>query len=297
VHSRSPYHRPGVDPLRGSADLDRDAARVDRRGARAFANSHAELVELLSDLPREPLTERGDDPLARVEQDHARVAGVDSAELALQGVGGDRQLTRDLHTRRPAADDDERQPFGARCRVVAALGLLEGTIEALAKVDRIRERLETARDVLPLVVAEVGGLRAARDDQAVVVEPVATVEDELAALGVDTRDLGHQERGVGAAFKRRADRRRALAGGQRARRDLIEERLEEVVVHAVDDRHVDVGVAELERSGKPAEPGADDHDPAALAGSGFRRHEWTPSPASPRPGVRGGGRRPGARWP
>ena len=83
VHAGRPDDRPGVDPLGGSADLDRDAARVDRGGARALAHGHAELGELLADLARELLAERGDHALAGVEEDHPRVAGVDPPEVAL----------------------------------------------------------------------------------------------------------------------------------------------------------------------------------------------------------------------
>ena len=184
---------------RRAADLDRHAARVDRGRTCALANGHAELGELLSDLPREPLTERGDHALARVEQDHPRVAGVDPRNWRFIASAVIASCARDLDPRGAAADDHERQPFGARCRVVGALGLLEGAVEALAQVDGVGERLEPARDVLPLVVAEVGGLRAAGDDQAVVVEPLAAVEDDLAPLGVDVGHLGHQHRGVGAA--------------------------------------------------------------------------------------------------
>ena len=55
----------------------------------------------------------------------------------------------------------------------------------------------------------------------------------------------------------------AVARGQRAGRHLVEQRLEQVVVHPVDERHVDVGAAQLARGGEPAEAAADDHDPAA----------------------------------
>ena len=64
-------------------------------------------------------------------------------------------------------------------------------------------------DVLPLVLAEVGRLRAARDDQAVVADPLAAVEHDLPPLGVDVRHLGHQHVDVGCcALSAAADRRR-----------------------------------------------------------------------------------------
>ncbi len=173
------------------ADLDRHAALVDRGRARALAHDHPELGELPSDLPREPLAERSHQPVAGVEEDHPRAASVDPPEVWLYRVGGDGELTRDLDARRAAADDDERQQLGAFVRVIRALRRFEGAVEALSQVDGIRHGLQPVGDVPPLVVAEVGGLRAARHDQAVVVEAVATVEDDLPALGVHVGDLGH----------------------------------------------------------------------------------------------------------
>ena len=127
------------------------------------------------------------------------------------GARGDRELAGDLDTGGTPADDDERHPLGPRGRIVRALGLFEGAVEAVAQIDDVGERLQTARHLLPLVVAEVGGLPAAGDDQAVVIEAVAAVEDHLPSLGVDLGDLGHQDRGVVAVLEIGPDRGRAVA--------------------------------------------------------------------------------------
>ena len=74
------------------------------------------------------------------------------------------------------------------------LGLLEGRQDLIAQRDRVRERLERERRLLPLVVPEVGGVRAAGDDQAVVAELLAAVQRQLAPLGVDLGHLGHRPR-------------------------------------------------------------------------------------------------------
>ena len=55
-------------------------------------------------------------------------------------------------------------------RHAGSLGLLERAIDAVAQVEGVPERLQAARDLLPFVVAKVGRLSAAGDDQAVVVE-------------------------------------------------------------------------------------------------------------------------------
>ena len=97
--------------------------------------------------------------------------------------------------------------------------------------DRRRRRgLQAAGHLAPGVVAEVGGLCAAGDDQTVVVQALAAVEHELAALDVEAGGVRHQYGGVGAPAQRGADRGGALAGGEAAAGDLVEQRLEEVVL-------------------------------------------------------------------
>ena len=215
-----------------------------------------------SHLARELLTERANDPVAGLEQDHPRAGKIPAPVLPPQRASGYRELTCDLHARRAAAHDDERQPLGAFARIVRALRRLEGAVKAVSQLDRVRQRLQPAGDVLPLVASEVRGLRAACHDQPVVVEAVATVENDLAAAGVDVDGLGHEDGRVGATLERRTDRRSAVARRQATSRHLVEQRLEQVVVRAVDERHVDVGVPKLVRGSQTAEPTADDHDPA-----------------------------------
>ena len=184
------------------ADLDRHAACVDVGDHRVLAHRHAELAELLGRLRRGRLAERGDHALAGVEQDHPRRARVDPPEVALHRVAReDRELPGDLDAGRPAADDDERQPLVAGGGIGSALGLLEGAEDPVAEVDRVLERLQPARDLLPLVVAEVGRLAAAGDDQAVVVEPLAAVEHDLSPLDVDVGHRGHQRGRVRLALE------------------------------------------------------------------------------------------------
>ena len=133
-----------------------------------------------------------------------------------------------------------------RCRrtvVLGPLGLLEGRQDLIAQRDRVRERLERERRLLPLVVPEVRGVRAAGDDQAVVADLLAAVQRQLAPLGVDLGHLGHRHADVGLLAQHAADRGRAVAHRQHAGGELVEQRLEQVVVRAVDERDVDVGLA------------------------------------------------------
>jgi hypothetical protein len=55
-------------------------------------------------------------------------------------------------------------------------------------------------------------------------------------------------------------------GGAPVARHLVEQRLEQVVVRAVHQRHIYVGVAQLVRSRQTTEAAADDHHAAATDG-------------------------------
>ena len=165
----------------------------------------------LGHFARELHTERANDPVAGLEQDHPGAGKIPAAVLPPRRATGVRELTCDLHARRAAAHDDERQPLGAFARIVRALRRLESAEEAVSQLDRVRQRLQPAGDRLPLVASEVRGLHAACHDQRVVVEAVATIENDLAASGVDVGDLGHEDGRVGAALELRTDRRSAVA--------------------------------------------------------------------------------------
>ena len=66
-----------------------------------------------------------------------------------------------------------------------------------------------------------------------------------------------------------ADRRRHIARRQRRGRDLIEQRLEQMVVVAIEERDLRVRAGERARRMQTAESAADDHDAREAHGSGF----------------------------
>jgi len=59
----------------------------------------------------------------------------------------------------------------------------------------------------------------------------------------------------------RSNRGCDVSGRQAGSRNLIQERLEEMVIRTIDDRHVDLAIAEGARRSKAAETGAHDDDP------------------------------------
>ena len=68
-----------------------------------------------------------------------------------------------------------------------------------------------------------------------------------------------------------------FAGGQARRRHLVKERLEEVVVAAVDERHIDVLALELLDRFQPGEPSADDDDLRAVGRRPGHSVWWRPA--------------------
>ena len=155
---------------------------------------------------------------------------------------------------------EQRAP---RVGVGLALGLLEGEQDAAADLERVLEALETGRERLPVLVAEIGVARAGREHEVVVAE-AAVFQHELVRRDVDRHGLREQHAGVGLAAQDGADRVRDVGGREPGSRDLVEQRLEEMVVAAVDERHVHRRAAERLGGGEAAEAAADDHDVRAI---------------------------------
>ena len=83
---------------------------------------------------------------------------------------------------------------------------------------------------------------------------------ELARIQVDVAHLGHQDAHVVVALEDRPQRIGDFAGRQRAGRDLVGQRLEQVEIPAIDERDLHRCPAQPERGLKPAEAAADDDD-------------------------------------
>ena len=86
---------------------------------------------------------------------------------------------------------------------------------------------------------------------------------------IEPRHLGQHGAGVGLVFDDAAQRRCDHALRQDPGGDLIEQRLKQVMVGAVDDRDVDVGVGQRLGHAEPPETAADHQDLMTL---GHLRH-------------------------
>ena len=189
---------------------------------------------------------------AGLDQHDARLVGVDVAEVGRQRVA--RQFgdgAGEFDAGRAGADDDEGQQRGAPLRIGLALGALEGDEDAPPQRGGVLERLQARRERLPFVMAEIGVPRAGGEHQRVVGHGVAVIEQHALAAGVDAGHVGEQGRDLRPVAQEIADRPGDLRGRQRGGRDLIEQRLEQMVVAAVD-----------QGDARPARPSADAPSPA-----------------------------------
>ena len=127
-------------------------------------------------------------------------------------------------------------------------------------------------------MAEVGVPRPGGDGEHVVVERPALAVRQIVdlhgpRLEIEARHLAEHDVDVALPAQRLPERDGDLDRGERAGRDLVDERLEEKEVLPVDERHLDVGTAEPAGREQPAESAADDDDP-------FRHARIAPSSCS-----------------
>ena len=263
-----PDHGARRDPLRrAAAVLDRHAGVVDVDDGASQHGRDAKSAQRALGLGRQRRRESGEHAVGGLDEQDAAAAGIGGSEVAGQRVAGELgDLPGHLDAGGTGADDRERQPLAAPLGVFLELGGLERGQDLAAHGQRAFERLHLCRVFAPLVVAEVGVVRAARDDQRVIGHRVRyrqiadRPEDHLAPLEVEAVDLGEQHAHVVVALEHCAQRIGDLAGRQGAGRDLVAERLEQVEVAAVDERDRHVRLAQPERGLEAAEAAADDHD-------------------------------------
>jgi hypothetical protein len=205
------------------------------------------------------------------------VMRLDLAEVSDQRLPrelGDR--AGELHPRRSAADHHEAEHRRAILRVRGVLGFLERQEDAAPDISGILDLLQTRRDRLPLVVTEIGVPRAGRDDQPVVRHAalgprVRSGDLDLARACIDAGHAAEQDGCSALAPQDAADRLRDVGWRKGGRRDLVEKRLEQMVVAPVDQGDLHLLLAERHGRAEAAESRADDHHAGHLAAHRRRR--------------------------
>ena len=125
---------------------------------------------------------------ASLEQDHRRRSRVDPTKIAAEGILPNLgEGTRDFHSRRAAADDDEGEQCAPLFDVRFPLRRFEGQQDAPADILRIVRRLEARRGQFPAVMPEVGVPHPGGDEEIVVLQRMTVGELHPAGGGVDRR--------------------------------------------------------------------------------------------------------------
>ena len=152
----------------------------------------------------------------------------------------------------------------------------------LLEAHRVGQGVEGERVVGRSFDAEEVDLRAQPEHEVVVAQRLELVEGHLALLEIDAGDPILVDAHVVLLVEEVADRmadRRLL---EQPRRDLVEERLEGVVVVLVHEHDVDVALLQLLRGADPGKAAAEDEDTRSLAvlssGHGAKLVERRPTP-------------------
>ncbi len=157
------------------------------------------------------------------------------AELVAQRVARDLgQRAGQFDAGGTTTDDGETQPRRLLCRVRFGLGTLERQQQLAAQRDGIVQRLQAGRIIGPLVVAEVGVGGAGGQQQVVVVQRAAIGHADLPGLLVDGHHFAQPHFHIALVAEDVAQGCGDIRGGQAGSGHLVQQRLEQVMVAAVD---------------------------------------------------------------
>ena len=95
----------------------------------------------------------------------------------------------------------------------------------------------------PVVMAEIGAASAGRQHEVVVADGLAVGQAHGLGGGIDARHFAEHDLYRLLAAEDAADGLGDVGRRQRRRRDLVEQRLEQMMVVTVDHRHADAGLA------------------------------------------------------
>ena len=263
--ARRPPRRRCAPGCAARAVLALDLHAVRRRRRRPMRAEHrrdAERAQRARGLRRELRRERGRAPGRQPRRAGCGASRVDGAEVAPSVSRAISAIWPASSTPvGPGADDHEGEPRarGARDRSRSRRPRRRRGCAARISIAS-SSVLSPGAARAPLVVAEVGVARAGRDDERVVVEHALGAaaghrrEQHLAPLEVEAATSPSSDLHVALALEHAAQRRGDLARRQRARRHLVEQRLEEVEVAPVDERDVDRRAPQRARGLSPPKP-------------------------------------------
>lgn len=205
-----------------------------------------------------------------LEQEDPGGRRVDVAIVARQDhVGELGDLAGQLHAGRAGTDDGERQPALLLGRIGLEFRHLIFREDAVTQIARIFDRLHAGGILGELLfVAEVGVGRTGSENQRVIGQPqlagVGLPGDHHLVLDIDVLHLGKGHLAVALIAHHAADCWRDQAFREDARGHLIQQRLEQVMVRAVDDCDIHIRLREGLSGVDAAETSADNDNPVTL---------------------------------
>ena len=187
--------------------------------------------------------------------------GIDVSEVRRQRIAG--QLgdgAREFDPGRARTDNDKGEQRRAPLGIGLALGAFERHQDSAPQRGRVLQRLEAGRERLPFVVAEIRVPRAGGEDERVIGQRIALIEQHALGLRIDAVHRRKQGRDLWAAAHQITDWPGNLGRRQRRGGNLIQQRLEQVMVAPIDQRNADRRTGKAISGFEAAEAGADDHD-------------------------------------
>ena len=258
-----------------AAVAERDRGRPDVDDLRAEPHVGAALAQHPQRRPLEPGMEGGKQRVPGFDDGDLRLREVELGELVPECVVVDLgEGRRHLDAGGAAADDDHvERPSRNELRMGSRS--LEPAEQVIPDPERVIERLQRegvsrgSRNALDVRV-ETG-----REDQVVEGQPLPVREHELVPVEVGDHRSRQPDASVPLAAKQAADRVRNVLHVRHPARDLVDQRLEDVVVASVDEGHLDGGARELPRGLDAAHAAADDHH--ARRSAFVRAHRRSPA--------------------
>jgi hypothetical protein len=218
------------------------------------ADLHAQPLQALLGIRGEHLRKRRQDAVASFKQKHLGVARPDAVEILGERVA--RELgnsTGKLDTGRSAAND--RNPHSRRWRLGSSPSRhVQTREEAGTDQPRVFDGFEARRVARPFLMREIRVRRPGRDDESVIGDNLVTRQNDVAGVGINRRDFAEHDFDARIAPQHLADRFGDVGRRERGSRHLIEKRLEQMIIPAIDEGRGNARLAELRATSMPAKP-------------------------------------------